>query len=136
MVYLFHRDVVGAKVNSIGAAGDRNIHARVDEQSRSLRLRILRGAFANCCHSSASQRFQFSAAEIFFAQLDEINSGSSSLCNLSKQGAPACRLIPWELSPIRDVVEKQWLTSALLHNLCSHLESTSTDSISAARNPL
>lgn len=96
------RNVVRAEVDSVGAGGNGDVASRIDEELRS-RLPVSRWEFG---YDLARESFQIADGEIFFAQLDVIDTATGGFGDLVEESAPARSFIAGELRTVGDVVEK------------------------------
>src|SRR5258708_28560108 len=71
-------NIMGRQMHAMCPASERYVYARIDQQAR---LRSLRKGACNALTNS----FQVPAAEVFFAQLNVIDSGSRALRNFFQQ---------------------------------------------------
>jgi len=86
-------------MNAVGADGQSDIGAMVDQQSR--------GAFgADDAQGFAGERLKLADAEVLFAELDVIHSGGSGLANGLEKLRLALGFGAGKLSPIGDVVDQ------------------------------
>ena len=87
LAHFMRCDIVCPQMNSIGSRRQRNVGARVDEKTSSqFRFSVLS---ERCCARPLSvpcQHFQFSRAQIFFAELDVVDAGACSFGDLWRAG--------------------------------------------------
>jgi hypothetical protein len=102
-------------MHPVGAAGDRDVGARIDEQASGGLL--LFGSqwriFAHNTNRRAGKDFELANGKIFLAQLNEVHTATSGLRDLRKQSALASTLVTGELDAICDVEKEQALRIGL-----------------------
>src|SRR5208282_343797 len=124
---LVRRDVVGAQMNSVGSHGECDVGAGVNEETSSQfrpstqsPVRSSQGsAVAHGREGVTGQRFQFSHAQIFFAELDVVDSGTRGFADFGEQGAAAGEFVATKLAPVSDVIKQ----TAVRHQLSAYYES-------------
>ena len=104
------RDVVGAEVDAVGVGGQGYVGAGVDEEAST-------GAYVffsvgGCGWQGAQggygfcrQRFEIAGAQIFFAELDVVDSGVGCFGDLLEQSAATFLFVAAKLGTVGDVVE-------------------------------
>ena len=100
------RDIAGAQVHAIGAHGQGNVAARIDQDAGTLCARTPARSF-DPPHCVASQRFQFARRKIFFSQLNVINAGTRGLRNFFQQALASRALIAGKLGAVGNVIQEQ-----------------------------
>ena len=82
------------------------ISARVNQELRS-EFAVLSFQLAQNANGFASQCFEVSRAQIFFAELDEVDLCASGFSDLLQKANAASRFASWKRAAVGDVVEKQ-----------------------------
>ena len=113
-IYFQWRDVVRAEMDAVGTGGKGDIRARVDEQGSSEFL-VLSSHLIDEVDGFMGQEFQFSSREIFFAELNVVDSGAGGLVNLFEEAAAAAGFIRPESSAVGDVVDEAAVRDKCLH---------------------
>ena len=102
-------------MDAIGADGERNVTARIDEQSCS-QFRVFSSQVGEHLCGIPAENFQFARAKIFLAELDVIDSGAGSFTDFRKKMFTTFVFICLKLMAIRDVVEN----ATFSHQLSAH----------------
>jgi hypothetical protein len=102
-------------MHAIDADGERNVTARIDEQSCS-QFRVFSSQLGEHLCGIPAERFQFARAKIFFTELDIVDSGAGSFTDFRKKMFTTFVFICRKLMAIRDVVEH----AAFSHQLSAH----------------
>jgi hypothetical protein len=92
-------------VHAIGPGRESNVSAGIDEESSS-QFPVLSSQLRKDVDRVARELLKFPGGEIFFAKLDEIDSGATSFTDLGEHCATPLLLISRKLAAIRDVVEQ------------------------------
>src|SRR5258708_35225785 len=111
-------------MNAVDSGGKRDVGAGVDEETSSetsSRFSVLSSQWNAIAHGGQGlpcQYFQFSRAQIFFAELDVVDSGSRCFSDLVEQGAAAGSFVAAKLALVGDVTEQ----TAVRHQLSAYYE--------------
>src|SRR5260370_14927725 len=94
-------NVMGREVYAASSASKRNIYARVDQKTGPR-------AFRNGAYCAPGKSFQVPSAEVFFAQLNVVDTGGGTLRDLFQQARFLVRAVTRKLRAVGDVAEQQW----------------------------
>ena len=105
-------------MDSVGGYCQDDIGSRVDQQLGS-QFPVFCCQLIQDTDGFASQGFQFACREVFFTELDIVDSGAGGFSDLVEEATTACGFVCGERGAVGDVVEKKAFSHQLseLHNL-------------------
>jgi len=128
--HLMRHDIVCAQMDAVGSCGERDVGAGINEESSpQFRTSSQWSAVAHGREGVASQHFQFSHAQIFFAELDVVDSGTRGFGDFGEQGPAASAFVATKLASVGDVIEQ----TAVRHQLSAYYEDGQQPGITADR---
>ncbi len=99
-------------MNAVGGGGQGDVGAGVDEESSS-QFPVLSSQFEDDAHGFTGQRFQFAGREVFFAELDVVDTVTCGFGDFVEETLAAGGLVAGEGATVGNVVEQ----AAISHQL-------------------
>src|SRR3984893_13697089 len=105
-------NIGNAQMNAVGSCGKRDVRARINQEARRWRMLAHEAGHFPC------QSFQFSRAQISFAELYIVDAGTRGFGDFGEQGATAGSFVARKLTSVGDVIEE----AAVRHQLSAYYE--------------
>ena len=92
-------------MDAVGLDGEGDIRAGVDQESSS-QVAVLSSQLGDDADGFSGERFQVARGQIFFAELDVVDTGACGFGNFFEEAAMAGGFVSGEGCAVGDVVEK------------------------------